>query len=59
MDKKTKKKIAVLKKKIATVKQQIKGEKEQPDDPMALQILEAGLLHLQQQLEKLQPKKGK
>lgn len=53
MDKKTKKKIDVLRKRLQKLKQQVAGAKQQNDEPDEIKRLEAEILQADSEIEKL------
>jgi cob(I)alamin adenosyltransferase len=57
MNKKQKKQLDVIRKKLPQLKQQLAGEKEQMDDPEALQRLEAEIAKLEEQRRAIEAEK--
>ena len=53
MDKKTKKKLEVLRKKLSLAEQQLAGVKKQTDEPEELTRLEAEVASIREQIQKL------
>ena len=53
MDKKTKKRLDVLRKKVQSVQQQLAGARQQTDEPDEIQRLEAEIADLKAEIEKL------
>lgn len=57
LNKKQKKQIDVIKKKVAGLRQQLAGEKQQMDDPAAVQRLEAEIAQLDEQRRAIEAEK--
>lgn len=53
MDKKTKKKIDVLRKRIAKTQQQVAGAKLQPDEPDEVENLQKEIAKMKEEIERL------
>jgi hypothetical protein len=58
MDKKSQKRIDLLRKKVADLQQRLAGAKKQMDDPTEVRQLESEITAAQQQLEKLKAANG-
>ena len=59
MNKKTKKKIAVLRKRLANFKAELAGEKKQTDNPELIPVLEEQIAAIEKELLVINPPKKK
>ncbi|MDA0808855.1 MAG: hypothetical protein O2983_05060 [Planctomycetota bacterium] len=57
LNKKHKKQLEVIRKKLPQLKQQLAGEKEQMDDPAAIQRIEAEIAKLEEQRKTIESEK--
>lgn len=57
LNKKHKKQLEVIRKKLPQLKQQLAGEKEQMDDPAAVQRIEAEIAKLEEQRRAIEAEK--
>jgi hypothetical protein len=57
LNKKHKKQLDVIRKKLPQLKQQLAGEKEQMDDPAAIQRIEAEIAKLEEQRKTIESEK--
>jgi len=57
LNKKQKKQLDVIRKKLPQLKQQLAGEKEQMDDPAAVQRIEAEIAKLEEQRRAIEAEK--
>lgn len=57
LNKKQKKQLEVIRKKLPQLKQQLAGEKEQMDDPQAVQRIEAEIAKLEEQRRSIEAEK--
>lgn len=57
LNKKHKKQLEVIRKKLPQLKQQLAGEKEQMDDPAAIQRIEAEIAKLEEQRRVIEAEK--
>ena len=57
LNKKQKKQLEVIRKKLPQLKQQLAGEKEQMDDPAAVQRIEAEIAKLEEQRRTIEASK--
>ena len=57
LNKKHKKQLEVIRKKLPQLKQQLAGEKEQMDDPAAIQSIEAEIAKMEEQRRTIEAEK--